>query len=236
MDIIVNLRLLVLILRINYLISAMELLTSIVSLFHDRAGWFLALLGAHISLAFSAIFMAGVIGLVLGILISEKQRFAPAVMGVCNVLYTIPSISLLGILIPFTGIGNKTAIIALTIYGIMPMVRNTYAGITGVDPDIIEAAKGMGSTEKQILFRIKLPLAMGVILAGIRNVVVMVIAVTGIASFVGAGGLGVAIYRGITIYNPAMTAAGSILIAFLALISDFLLGKLEKYFRKRGSV
>ena len=214
----------------------MELLTSIVSLFHDRAGWFLALLGAHISLAFSAIFMAGVIGLVLGILISEKQRFAPAVMGVCNVLYTIPSISLLGILIPFTGIGNKTAIIALTIYGIMPMVRNTYAGITGVDPDIIEAAKGMGSTEKQILFRIKLPLAMGVILAGIRNVVVMVIAVTGIASFVGAGGLGVAIYRGITIYNPAMTAAGSILIAFLALISDFLLGKLEKYFRKRGSV
>lgn len=214
----------------------MELLTSIVSLFYDRAGWFLGLLGAHIALAFSAIFMAGIIGLVLGILISEKQRFAPAVMGVCNVLYTIPSISLLGILIPFTGIGNKTAVIALTIYGIMPMVRNTYAGITGVDPDIIEAAKGMGSTEKQILFRIKLPLAMGVILAGIRNMVVMVIAVTGIASFVGAGGLGVAIYRGITIYNPAMTAAGSILIALLALISDFLLGKLEKYFRKRGSV
>lgn len=227
---------LVLILRINYLISAMELLASIVSLFHDRAGWFLALLGAHIALAFSAIFMAGGIGLVLGILISEKQRFAPAVMGVCNVLYTIPSISLLGILIPFTGIGNKTAVIALTIYGIMPMVRNTYAGITGVDPDIIEAAKGMGSTEKQIIFRIKLPLAMGVILAGIRNMVVMVIAVTGIASFVGAGGLGVAIYRGITIYNPAMTAAGSILIALLALFSDFLLGKLEKYFRKRGSV
>lgn len=214
----------------------MELLSSIVSLFHDRAGWFLGLLGAHIALAFSAIFMAGIIGLVLGILISEKQRFAPAVMGICNVLYTIPSISLLGILIPFTGIGNKTAIIALTIYGIMPMVRNTYAGITGVDPDIIEAAKGMGSTEKQTLFRIKLPLAMGVILAGIRNMVVMVIAVTGIASFVGAGGLGVAIYRGITIYNPAMTAAGSILIALLALISDFLLGKLEKYFRKRGSV
>ena len=206
----------------------MELLSSIVSLFHDRAGWFVGLLGAHIALAFSAIFMAGIIGLVLGILISEKQRFAPAVMGVCNVLYTIPSISLLGILIPFTGIGNKTAVIALTIYGIMPMVRNTYAGITGVDPDIIEAAKGMGSTEKQILFRIKLPLAMGVILAGIRNMVVMVIAVTGIASFVGAGGLGVAIYRGITIYNPAMTAAGSILIALLALISDFLLGKLEK--------
>lgn len=214
----------------------MELLSSIVSLFHDRAGWFVGLLGAHIALAFSAIFMAGIIGLVLGILISEKQRFAPAVMGICNVLYTIPSISLLGILIPFTGIGNKTAVIALTIYGIMPMVRNTYAGITGVDPDIIEAAKGMGSTEKQILFRIKLPLAMGVILAGIRNMVVMVIAVTGIASFVGAGGLGVAIYRGITIYNPAMTAAGSILIALLALISDFLLGKLEKYFRKRGSV
>ena len=213
----------------------MELISSILGLFKDRGAWFASLLLSHIALAFSAIILAGIIGLALGIVISEKQRFAPVIMGVCNVLYTIPSISLLGILIPFTGIGNKTAVITMTIYGVMPMVRNTYAGLTGVDPDILEAAKGMGSTESQMLFRIKLPLAAGVILAGIRNMVVMIIAVTGIASFVGAGGLGVAIYRGITIYNPAMTAAGSILIALLAIISDFLLGKLEKYFRKRGS-
>ena len=214
----------------------MELLGSIFMLFKERAPWFMELLGAHIALAFSAIAMAGAAGLALGILISEKRKAAPAVIGICNVLYTIPSISLLGILIPFTGIGDKTAVIALTIYGIMPMVRNTYAGITGVDPDIIEAAVGMGSTEKQLLLRIKLPLAAGVILAGVRNMVVMVIAVTGIASFVGAGGLGVAIYRGITIYNPAMTAAGSILIALLALASDFLIGLAERYFRRKSSI
>lgn len=219
----------------GYLFFAMELIKSVLALFYDRSGWFASLLGAHIALAFSAIFMAGSIGLVLGVLISEKQKLAPAVMGICNVMYTIPSISLLGILIPFTGIGNKTAVIALTIYGIMPMVRNTYAGIKSIDPDILEAAKGMGSTEWQMLFRIKIPLAAGIILAGVRNMVVMVIAVAGIASFVGAGGLGVAIYRGITIYNPAMTAAGSVLIALLALLSDFILGKLEKYFRNRGA-
>lgn len=214
----------------------MELLVQIVTLFQERGSWFLGLVGAHIVLALSAIIMASAIGLALGILISEKEGLAPAVLGVCNVLYTIPSISLLGILIPFTGIGDRTAIIALTIYGVMPMVRNTYAGIKGVDADILEAARGMGSTKAQLLLRIKLPLAAGVIMAGVRNMVVMVIAVTGIASFVGAGGLGVAIYRGITIYNPAMTAAGSLLIALLALVSDLLLGRLERHFRKRGSL
>ena len=214
----------------------MELLAQIVTLFQERGSWFLGLVGAHIALALSAIIMASAIGLALGILISEKEGLAPAVLGVCNVLYTIPSISLLGILIPFTGIGDRTAVIALTIYGVMPMVRNTYAGIKGVDADILEAARGMGSTKAQLLLRIKLPLAAGVIMAGVRNMVVMVIAVTGIASFVGAGGLGVAIYRGITIYNPAMTAAGSLLIALLALVSDLLLGRLERHFRKRGSL
>lgn len=214
----------------------MELLVQIVTLFQERGSWFLGLVGAHIALALSAIIMASAIGLAIGILISEKEGLAPAVLGVCNVLYTIPSISLLGILIPFTGIGDRTAIIALTIYGVMPMVRNTYAGIKGVDADILEAARGMGSTKAQLLLRIKLPLAAGVIMAGVRNMVVMVIAVTGIASFVGAGGLGVAIYRGITIYNPAMTAAGSLLIALLALVSDLLLGRLERHFRKRGSL
>lgn len=209
------------------------MLSSIYGLFVERGAWFASLLLSHIALAFSAILLAAIIGLIIGILISEKRRLAPAVMGICNVLYTIPSISLLGILIPFSGIGNRTAIIAMTIYGIMPMVRNTYAGLTGVDPDILEAARGMGSTDTQMLFRIKLPLASGVIIAGLRNMVVMIIAVTGIASFVGAGGLGVAIYRGITIYNPTMTAAGSILIALLALVSDFLLGRLERHFKNR---
>ena len=104
-----------------------------------------------------------------------------------------------------------------------------------LDPEILEAARGMGSTGTQALFRVKLPMAAGVILAGVRNMVVMTISVAGIASFVGAGGLGVAVYRGITIYDPAMTAAGSILIALLAIVCDLALGALERYFKKRGS-
>lgn len=214
----------------------MELLQEIVSLYVQRGDWFVELLLGHISLAFTAIAMSGSLGLLLGVSIAQCPRLAPPVMGLCNVLYTVPAISLLGILIPFTGVGDKTAAIALTIYGVMPMVRNTYVGLTSVDPDILEAAKGMGSTWRQMLFRVKLPMAAGVILAGLRNTVVMTISVAGIASFVGAGGLGVAIYRGITIYDPAMTAAGSILIALLAFLCDLALGALERYFKKRGSL
>lgn len=213
----------------------MELLQEIVSLYAQRGDWFAELLLGHISLALTAIAMSGSLGLLLGVSIAQCPRLAPPVMGLCNVLYTVPAISLLGILIPFTGVGDKTAAIALTIYGVMPMVRNTYVGLTSVDPDILEAAKGMGSTWRQMLFRVKLPMAAGVILAGLRNTVVMTISVAGIASFVGAGGLGVAIYRGITIYDPAMTAAGSILIALLAFLCDLALGALERYFKKRGS-
>ena len=160
----------------------MELLQGILGLYAQRADWFAGLLLAHIGLALTAIAMSGMIGLLTGIWIAEHPRFAPPVMGVCNVLYTIPAISLLGILIPFSGIGNKTAVIALTVYGIMPMVHNTYVGLTTLDPDILEAARGMGSTGTQALFRVKLPMAAGVILAGVRNMVVMTISVAGIAS------------------------------------------------------
>ena len=141
---------------------------------------------------------------------------------------------MLGFLIPFSGVGNATAVIALTVYALLPMVRNTHTGLTNVDPAILEAAKGMGSMRLQILFRIRLPLAMPVILSGIRSMVTMTIALAGIASFIGAGGLGVAIYRGITTNNAAMTMAGSLLIAALALVMDFLLGFAEKRLQKRS--
>ena len=213
----------------------MELLQSIFALYRERGGWFLGLLWDHFLLSGQAILLSGGIGLLLGVFTAQHPKTAPVTMGVCNVLYTIPAISLLGILIPFTGIGNETAVIALTIYGIMPMARNTYVGLTTLDPDILEAAAGMGGTTLQTLLRVELPLAAGVILAGVRSMVVMTVSVAGIASFVGAGGLGVSIYRGITIYNPAMTAAGSILIAALAVLLDFVLGRLEQYFKKRGS-
>ena len=211
-----------------------DLIQSIFALYRERGDWFLGLLWDHFLLSGQAILLSGGIGLLLGVLIAQRPRLAPAVMGVCNVLYTIPAISLLGILIPFTGIGHETAVIALTLYGIMPMVRNTYAGIRGVSPDVIMAARGMGSTDFQIMTKIKLPLAAGVIIAGVRNMVVMTISTAAIASFIGAGGLGVAIYRGITTYNMALTFGGSFLIALLALLSDLLLGRLEKMMKKRS--
>ena len=212
----------------------MELLKEILQIYMERREWFLELFGQHLKIAGIAIVLAGIMGLLLGIFIAEKEFMAPVILTLANIFYTIPSISLLGILIPFTGIGDKTAIIALTLYGLMPMIRNTYTGICGVSQEIIQAARGMGSTDIQILWRIKLPLALGVILAGVRNMVVMTLSVTAIAAFIGAGGLGVAIYRGISIYNPALTFAGSVLIALLALIADLLLGILENYVKKRG--
>lgn len=213
----------------------MELLKEVAEIYIERKEWFLELLAQHMTLSVVAILLAGILGLMIGVFISEHERLAPFILGIANVFYTIPSISLFGMLIPICGIGDKTAIIALTIYGIMPMVRNTYAGIKNVSEDVIMAARGMGSTEFQIMTKIKLPLAMGVIIAGVRNMVVMTISVTAIASFIGAGGLGVSIYRGITMYNTALTFAGSILIAVLALLSDFLLGKIENKLKKRGT-
>ena len=210
------------------------MLREIGALFTGRWDFFAGLLWEHLLISLIAILIAVVIGGLAGILISEFQKAAKPTLGVINFLYTIPSISMLGFLIPFSGVGNATAVIALTVYALLPMVRNTHTGITNLDPAVLEAAKGMGSTRMQILFKIKLPLAMPVIMSGIRSMVTMTIALAGIASFIGAGGLGVAIYRGITTNNAAMTIAGSILIALLALFMDFILRIAEKRMQKRS--
>lgn len=199
----------------------------------DRRSFFMQCLSEHIRISFIAITLAGALGLVVGILISRHKKAAGIVLGIINVFYTIPSISLLGFLIPFTGIGNKTAILALTVYGLLPIVRNTHTGMTGVDASILEVAVGLGANQRQLLWKIQLPLALPIILSGFRNMVVMIIAMSGIASFIGAGGLGVAIYRGITTYNMTLTAAGSLLIALLALTSDWLLGRIERAAHRR---
>ena len=213
----------------------MELIKGVIQVYIERREWFVELFFQHLAISLTAIILAGIIGLVIGILIAEHEQFAPVVLTIANVFYTIPSIAMFGMLIPLIGIGNKTAITALVIYGIMPMVRNTYAGMKGVDEEVIMAARGMGSTDFQIMMRVKLPLALGVIIAGVRNMVVMSISSTAIASFIGAGGLGASIYRGITMYNTALTFAGSFLIALLALTSDLLLGKIEKKLKKWGT-
>lgn len=203
-----------------------------ISLLINRWDFFSGLLMEHIEISLIAILIAIVFGGLVGILISEFQKSAKPTLNTINFLYTIPSISMLGFLIPFSGIGNATAIIALTIYALLPMVRNTYTGLTTIDPILIQAATGMGSTRFQTLWKVKLPLAMPVILSGIRNMVTMTIALGGIASFIGAGGLGVAIYRGITTNNTAMTLAGSLLIAGLALLADGILSIVEKRWKQ----
>ena len=182
----------------------------------------------HVLISLLAISIASVLGIILGIIISEYRRFSGLILGTVNILYTIPSIALLGFFITITGVGNTTALIALIIYALLPIIRSTYTGIVNINPLIIEASEGMGSTKLQQLFKVKLPLALPVLMSGIRNMVTMTIALAGIASFVGAGGLGVAIYRGITTNNSAMTFLGSLLIAILALIFDFILGIIEK--------
>lgn len=209
------------------------MIKEIFSLYGDRWPFFQELIFQHIRIASTAILISGTIGLFLGIIISEYRRFSTWIIGIINIAYTIPSISMLGFLIPLTGIGDKTATIALTIYGLLPMVRNTYTGITTIEPSTIEVARGMGSTPWQILYKVKLPLALPVIVSGIRSMVVMTISLSGIASYIGAGGLGVAIYRGITTNNAAMTYAGSILIAVVALFSDQLVAYIERRIRRK---
>lgn len=200
----------------------------------ERKSFFMDLCLEHLMISAIAILIAIAAGGLIGIWLAEYRKFSKPVIAVVNFLYTIPSISMLGFLIPLSGIGNVTAILALTIYALLPMVRSTFTGIINVDENMMEAAKGMGSTRGQILRKIKIPLALPVIMSGIRNMVTMTLALAGIASFIGAGGLGVAIYRGITTNNTSMTIAGSLLIAVIALLADFLLGIAEKAMQKKA--
>ena len=210
------------------------MLEALLALATTRGDFFWELLLEHLQISLLSIVFGAAIGLAAGIAISERPKGAKFVLGGVNFLYTIPAISLLGFLIPLSGIGDTTAVIALTVYALLPMVRNTYVGLALVDPQLVEAATGMGSTKLQVLVRIRLPLAMPLILAGLRNMAVMTIALAGIASFIGAGGLGVAIYRGITTNNKAMTVAGSLLIALLAFLADFLVGSVEKIVKRNA--
>lgn len=212
------------------------MLQQVIDLYITRWDFFLQLSLQHLAISGIAVFLSIVLGLGLGIAITEFKRASAPVIGAVNVMYTIPAISMLGLLLPLSGVGDGTAIIALTIYGLLPMVRGTYTGIESIDPEIIEAAEGMGTTRWQMIWKIKLPVSILVILSGLRNVVVMTIALTGIASFIGAGGLGVAIYRGITTNNAAMTVAGSLLIALMAFVLDFMLGRLEKRIKRTRKI
>ncbi|TFB19629.1 ABC transporter permease [Filobacillus milosensis] len=183
----------------------------------------------HLWLSFIAIFIACLISLPLGIWIARAKRMAEPMIGVTAVMQTIPSLALFGFLVPLIGIGTNTALIALTIYALLPIVRNTYTGISRVNPAMIEAASAMGMTSKQRLLRVEFPLALPFIMAGIRTATVLTVGVATLATFVGAGGLGDVIYRGLQAYNQHLILAGAIPVAILAIMFDFVL----KYFEKK---
>lgn len=188
----------------------------------------------HLVLVLAAMAIAIAIGVPLGMAIVSRPRLRGASLAVASVFQTIPSLALFGFLIPLPflgGIGARTAIIALVLYALLPILRNTYVGLTSVDPAILEAAEGMGMTEQQILFRVRLPLASSVILAGIRTATVITIGVATIAAAIGAGGLGTFIFRGVAMVSDAVILAGAIPAALLALLADFLLGLLERRLR-----
>ena len=181
----------------------------------------------HIGLTFISLFFAVLIGLPLGILIARKIKLSGPVLGIAGILQTIPSIALLGFMIPLLGIGPKPAIVALLLYALLPIIRNTYTGITGVDSSVKEAAIAMGMSKKQVLLKVELPLAMPVILAGIRTATVINVGVATLASYIAAGGLGEFIFGGISLNNTNMILAGAIPAALLAISFDFLLSRLQ---------
>jgi osmoprotectant transport system permease protein len=185
----------------------------------------------HLWLVGASILIAMLVGIPLGILITRWPKLNKPVLGGANVIQTIPSLALFGFLLPAPWIGaraDRLAILALTLYALLPLIRNTYTGIKGVDRAVVEAARGMGMTDRQILFHVELPLAMGVIIAGVRVAAVITIGLATIAAAIGAGGLGEFIFRGLAMVNNQVILAGAIPAALMALLADTGLGWLEK--------
>ena len=188
----------------------------------------------HLSLAAISLAIAVTIGVPLGMLAVHRPALRAVALGTANVFQTIPSLALFGFLIPIPylgGIGRRTAFVALVLYALLPILRNTFVGLTEIDPAVLESAEAMGMTRAQILWRVRLPLALSVILAGVRTATVITIGVATIAAAIGAGGLGTFIFRGVAMVSNAVILAGAIPAALLALLADGLLGVLERRLR-----
>jgi osmoprotectant transport system permease protein len=181
----------------------------------------------HLFLVSISTGIAIIFGIPLGILITRKPELSHFVLGFANLMQTIPSLAIFGFLIPVSGIGATTAIVALTLYALLPIIRNTYTGITNVDPAIREAGYGMGMTDRQLLLQVEIPLALGVILAGIRVATVIGVGLATISAAIGAGGLGEFIFRGLSTVNSGLILIGAIPAALMALVIDSSLGWME---------
>lgn len=185
----------------------------------------------HLWLVGISTLLAVLIGIPLGIVSAHWPVWNKPVLGSANIIQTIPSLALFGFLLPVPWIGaraDRLTILALTLYALLPVIRNTYTGIRGVDPSVVEAGRGMGLTDRQLLLQVELPLAVSVILSGVRVAVVVSVGLATIAAAIGAGGLGEFIFRGLAMVNNQLILAGAIPAAVLALSADFSLGWLER--------
>ena len=203
-----------------------------------NSGEVLGLVGQHLSLVASSTAIAIVVGVPGGIVLTRRPAWRGPVLGLANVFQTVPSLALFGFLIPLPfigGIGATTAIVALVVYALLPIVRNTYTGIAGVDPAVREAGRGMGMTDWELLTQVELPLALGVILAGVRVATVVSVGTATIAAAIGAGGLGVYIFRGVAVVDDTLILAGALPAALMALAADALFGLAERRFVWRGN-
>ena len=210
----------------------------LVRFFLERRVEVLSLSGQHLVLVVASTLLAALIAVPLGIVATRRARLGRWILGLANVVQTIPSLALIGFLIPLPilgGIGARTAMVVLVFYALLPIVRNTYTGITGVDPAIRQAALGMGLTDRQLLMRVELPLALPVIFAGLRVATVVSVGVATIAAYIGAGGLGSLIFRGINMLDNRLILAGAIPAALMALGADWGLGRVERRLTPAGS-
>lgn len=190
----------------------------------------------HLWLVGLSTLFAVLVGIPLGVLITRWPRLNKPILGGANLIQTIPSLALFGFLLPAPWIGaraDRLAIFALTLYALLPIIRNTYTGIKGIDPAVREAGRGMGLTDRQLLLQVELPLSLGVIIAGVRVAIVISVGLATIAAAIGAGGLGEYIFRGLAMVNNAVILAGAIPAAVLALLADFSLGWLERKLQPR---
>lgn len=200
----------------------------------ERKDDILLALSQHVKITFMAVALAIIVGVPVGILITRREKVANFILGFANTLQTLPSLALFGIVLPWLGIGMKNAVFVLFLYALLPIIKNTYLGIKSVDSSIRESAKGMGMTTSQILRIVEIPLALPVIMGGIRISTVINIGTATIANFIGAGGFGDLIYKGISMVDYNLIFAGAIPTAILALLVDGCLGLLEKKMTSKG--
>lgn len=196
--------------------------------FADYGSQMMRLIWEHLYISMTALGLGVLVAVPLGVALTRTNKIATVVIGLASILQTVPSLALLALMIPFLGIGQIPAIFALFIYSLLPILRNTYTGMRGVNPDLIDAAKGMGMTEMQLIRKVELPQAAPVIMAGIRLSGTYVIAWAALASYIGAGGLGDFIFIGLNLYIPELIIGGTIPVTVLALLVDFGLGMVEK--------